>query len=111
MEIWQVLGNLSPGVAVGVLCLYFYNQLTLKYLDERKEMLQQMVAERKEWNEALEKLLDRYDTRLQAAVDMAAKMGAEMHALRGRVQEFLTTLETRLLSIENRLSNKGGSRD
>lgn len=95
MEIWTAIGNLSPGVAVGVLCLYLYNTMAVRYLDERKEMVQQVLAEREEWNERLERLLDRYDTRLQSAVEATSKIGAEMHALRGKLTEFMTGLENK----------------
>lgn len=96
MEIWTAIGNLSPGVAVGVLCLYLYNTMAVRYLEERKEMVQQVLAEREEWNDKLERLLDRYDTRLQSAIEAIAKINAEMHALRGKMQEFMTGTENKL---------------
>jgi hypothetical protein len=76
--------------------LYFYNQFVIRTLDERKE-----------WNEKLEKLLERYDTRLQAAVETGAKAAAENHALRGKIQEFMTSIETRYITIDNRLRGAG----
>lgn len=76
--------------------------MALRYLEERKEMLQQLTAEREEWNDRLERLLDRYDARVQAAIVAMEKMSAEMHALRGRMQEYI-------VSIENRL--RGGGND
>jgi hypothetical protein len=96
LEIWQTIGGLSPGVAVGVVCLFFYNQLTLKYLEERREMLQTLATERKEWNDALQRMIDRYDARSQATIVAMEKMAAEMHALRGRLQEFMSNVELRL---------------
>lgn len=101
MEIWQAIGSLSPGVAVGVVCLYFYNTMAVKYLEERKEMINQVIAEREEWNAKLERLLDRYDARIQAAITAMEKMAADSHALRGRLQEFMASLETRLRGSGN----------
>lgn len=101
MEIWQAIGSLSPGVAVGVVCLYFYNSMAAKYLEERKEMINQVIAEREQWNARLERLLDRYDTRIQTAVSAMEKMAAETHALRGKMTEFLLSLESRLRGSGN----------
>lgn len=101
VEIWQSIGNLSPGVAVGVVCLYFYNAMALKYLEERKEMISQVIAEREEWNDKLERLLDRYDNRIQAAITAMEKMSAETHALRNKLAEFLLSLENRLRGSGN----------
>jgi hypothetical protein len=80
---------------VGVVCLFFYNQLTLKYLEERREMLQTLATDRKDWNATLERLTDRYDARLLSAVTAMEKMASEMHGLRGRLQEFMSNVELR----------------
>lgn len=92
MEIWTAIGQLSPGVAVGVLCLYFYNQLTIRILDERKE-----------WVEVLQRLLDRYDLHIQASVDAREKAAAQDHALRGKVQEFIGTVQNQYMAMQNQL--------
>jgi hypothetical protein len=85
-------------VAVGVLALYFYNQMALKSIEERRE-----------WNEALQKMLDRYDARLISAVDATSKVTSEMHALRGKVSEFMLSMESRLAAMDNRLRGSGGN--
>lgn len=97
---------MSPGVAVGALCVFFYNQLTIKYLDERKEWLVGLQAERREWSDSLDKLIDRYDTRLVENVSSLRDAAAQDHALRGRLQEFMTNLDNRLRSIENLLATR-----
>ena len=86
-----MLSNLSPGVAVGAVIAYFNNIMTLKYLDERKEMIEAMAVERREWTAELQRLADRYDTRLEQAVEVIADMKSQMHALRGKLTEFMLT--------------------
>lgn len=98
LEIWTALGEWSPPIAVAVLCLYFYNQFVIRTLDERKE-----------WNEKLEKLLERYDVRLQAAVETGAKVAAENHALRGIIQQFMNSVEAKFMALDNRI--RGGGND
>lgn len=83
---------------MGALCLYFYNQLVIRVLDERNE-----------WKDALQRLLDRYDNHVQASTDIRAQAAAQDHALRSKIQEFMTMIENRLLSLENRL--RGGGND
>lgn len=89
MEIWQFIGESSPGVAVAVLCLYFYNVLTVRYLDERKDMLQGLAAERKEWNDKLERLLDRYDLRTTEFAAVGRDMINQIHGLKGELQKWM----------------------
>lgn len=86
-----MLSNLSPGVAVGAVIAYFNNIMTLKYLDERKEMIEAMAVERREWTTELQRLADRYDARLAQAVEAIADMKSQMHALRGKLTELMLT--------------------
>lgn len=86
-----MLSNLSPGVAVGAVIAYFNNVMTLKYLDERKEMIEAQAAERREWTTDLQRLSDRYDTRLAQAIEAISDMKSQMHALRGKLTEFMLT--------------------
>lgn len=86
-----MLSNLSPGVAVGAVIAYFNNIMTLKYLDERKEMIEAMAAERREWTTELQRLTDRYDARLAAVIEAVADMKIQLHALRGKLTEFMLT--------------------
>ena len=92
MEIWQSLSNLSPGVAVGVLCLYFYNAFVVRVLDERKE-----------WNAAMIRLLDRADAHIEASIDVREKASAQDHALRGKIQEFMMMVQTQYVTMQNQL--------
>lgn len=103
---WNTISNLSPGLAFGVVCLYFYNLMALRYLEERKEMLQAMAAERKEWNEALKQLNQQSVELLRAAVEAMTNMKNEGHALRGKIQEFITTVEARFVAIDNLLKGR-----
>lgn len=98
VDIGQIVSNASPGVAAVVVVLYFYNQMVLKTL-----------AEQTERNAFLQKMIDRYDARLVAAVDAMAKMAAETHALRGKLTEFMLSLEGRLTAMDNRI--RGGNGD
>lgn len=116
VEVWQAIGSLSPGVAVGVVCLYFFNTMTVKYLEERRQMILDISAERNEWNAKLERLIDRYDSRVGAAIAAMEKVAHEDHAMRGRVQENILVQEKHamtiiemLRSLDNRL--RGGGDD
>lgn len=109
MELWTALGDLTTGVAIAAIALYFSNQLTIKYLDERKEWLIALAAERKEWNDKLERLLDRYDLRAGVTIETGQAVRDQMHTLRGDVQKALGAIETRLIALDNRL--RGGNSD
>lgn len=105
MEIWQNIGNWSPGIAFGMACLWFFNFIVTKFLEEKSE-----------WLKTIEKMLDRYDARLVENTTALVNAANQDHNLRGRIQEFMTGNEnnwravTELLrSIENRM--RGGSDD
>jgi hypothetical protein len=107
LELWQALGDLTAGVSIGAIALYFSNQMTIKYLDERKEWLEGLALERQEWNNKLERLLDRYDTRLALTIETGQMLRDQIHNLRGDVQKALGSLESRLVNLDNRARGSG----
>jgi hypothetical protein len=109
VELWSIIGNLSPGVAVGVLCLYLYNTMALRYLEERKEMLQNMMVERKEWNESLRLLNTEYRDLQRLVIEAMTSTRGEMHALRNKLTEFMVSIENQLRGLDARLH--GSSND
>lgn len=98
VDIGQIVTSASPSVVAVVLAFYFYNEMALKAL-----------AEQTERNKFLQDMLNRYDARLVAAVDAMAKMAAETHALRGKLTEFMLSLQAQLTAIDNRI--RGGNGD
>lgn len=90
LEIVQLISEQTPAVALAIIVLWFYNRLTLDYLRERKDFLETLRTERREWldgeRQRNQQLLDAY----RAAIEAIAAMRAEMHALRNKVQEFMT---------------------
>ena len=89
VEIVQLISEQTPAVALAIIVLWFYNRLTLDFLRERKEMLEALRAERKEWmddeRQRNHQLLDAY----RAAIEAISSMRAEMHALKGKITEFM----------------------
>lgn len=96
-------------MAVGVLCLYLYNTMALRYLEERKEMIQNIVAERKEWNESMRLLNSQYMDLQRLMIESVTKMGGEMHALRNKLTEFMMALDVQMRNLDSRL--RGGGND
>ena len=105
---WQAIAGLPTGVAIAAIAMFFYNQTTVKYLDERKEWLISLAAERKEWNDVMERLTDRYDMRLAAAIEAMTAIRDQMHALRGDIQKVFVSLEARLATLESRTRGTPG---
>ncbi len=80
---WVALTSLSPGLAAAALAIYYSNNLSLRYLEERKEMLENIVAERKAWEASHLRLLDRYDARAEESVRQTSILISTVHALKG----------------------------
>lgn len=114
MEVWQNIGNWSPGIAFGMACLWFFNFIVTKFLEDKSE-----------WNDTLEKLVNRYDTRLVESTTALVTGGSQDHQLRGKVQEAITKGEVQYMtitdtqraildivrSIDNRMRGSGGGSD
>lgn len=107
MDIWTSIGNWSPGIAFGMACLYFFNFVVSKFLEEKAE-----------WNDALEKLLNRYDARVIESTTALVNAANQDHQLRGALQEDrlrrdtqYTTIIDMVRGIEGRLRASGGSSD
>lgn len=105
MEIWSTVAQWSPGVAFGMACLYFFNFIVTKFLQDKGE-----------WNAALEKLLNRYDTRVIESTTALVNAANQDHHLRGEMQKDMVRRDTQfatiidlLRSIDNR--SRGGSDD
>ncbi len=80
---WTAFSNLSPGMFAAGLAIYYSNALALRYLEERKEFLAEIVAERKAWEASNLRLLDRYDTRAEESVRQLAIHASTVHTLKG----------------------------
>lgn len=107
MEVWQNIGNWSPGIAFGMACLWFFNFIVTKFLEEKAE-----------WNKTIERLLDRYDTRLVDNTTALVDARNQDHNLRSDIQKFATgnennwrTVMDLLRQIDNRGRGGGGSSD
>ena len=89
---WASLTSLSPGLAAAALAIYFSNGLSLRYLEERKEMIENIIAERKAWEASHLRLLDRYDARAEDLVRNIAIQTSTIHTLKS----VITALQLRL---------------
>ncbi len=96
---WASLVTLSPGLAAAALAIYFSNGLSLRYLEERKEMIQNIMAERKAWEASHLRLLDRYDARAEDNVRQLAIHASTIHTLKG----VITALNLRVETLQVRL--------
>lgn len=108
MEWWQNIGDVTTGTAIGGIIMYFFNQFVSRVLDERNQWLQSVAADRKETSDKMERLLDRYDSRLVENVTALRDAAAQDHALRGKITEFMVSMDNLMRSIDNKL--RGSSR-
>ncbi len=97
---WMALTSLSPGLAAAALAIYFSNNLSLRYLEERKEFLAEIIAERKAWEASHLRLLDRYDARVEDTVRQLAIHASTVHTLKGVNTAMMLKIETLQLRLE-----------
>lgn len=49
------------------------------------------------------RLLDRTDAHIESSIDAREKATAQDHALRGKIQEFMGTVQNQYMSMQNQL--------
>lgn len=87
MDIIAAISGQSPGIALAIVCMFFYNRLVLDFLRERKEMIENVRAERKEWVETLRESNRQYNELMRLSVEAMTYMKSEMHALRNKLTD------------------------
>jgi hypothetical protein len=89
VELLQLISEQTPAVALAITIWFFSNREILRFLQERREMIEALRQERLEWNEALRQITERYDNRQREATEAKMTVAAEMHALRGKLTEWI----------------------
>lgn len=91
------LATQAPGVAFGLVILFFYTELVKSYLAERKELIATIIAERKQWNDTLKELNQEYAALLIRTIEHIGAAKAEDHSLRNTINALLIRIETWML--------------
>lgn len=89
MDILNVISEQTTSVALAVVIMWFYNKLVLDFLAERKEMIDALRTERKEWIMKSDLYLNQLFEINRQSVEGLSLVRSEMHALKGRVTELL----------------------
>lgn len=92
MDVVQLVSEQATSVSLAIVIMWFYNKLVQDILIERKEMIEEIKAERKEWLAQTDRYLNQLFDVTFKSTDTMAKIGAEVHALRGKLTEFMLTL-------------------
>ena len=93
LDVISAITGQSPAIVVAILSLYFLNKNYIESLRERREILENIRKERLEWMATMQRIADRYDTRLAAAIEAAADVKNQIHALRGTLTDFMLRID------------------
>lgn len=93
MDLTQILNSLPAALIPIALVLYFTDQNTKKWATEKTEIALAILVERKEFLDTQQRLVERYDIRLIATVEVMSKIVSEMYNLKGTVIEFISRLD------------------
>jgi hypothetical protein len=107
LDFTQFLGAIPAALIPVALVLYFSDQNTKNWMNERKETVLAILTERKEWAEERKAILERQFLLQDRTVTEIANAKAENHALRNVIQENTSRLES--LSLHIQAMNKGGA--
>lgn len=87
MDILEVISEKTTAIALALTVMYFYNKLVSDVLLERKELLEILRNERKEWLETSHSHMETLFTLVQGNVESMVGFRSEIHALRNRLTE------------------------
>lgn len=93
MDLTTILNSLPAALIPIALVLYFTDQNTKKWATEKTDIALAILVERKEFLDTQQRLVERYDIRLIAAVEVMSKIVSEMYNLKGTVTEFMSRLD------------------
>lgn len=109
MELLQLISGQTPAVALAIVIWYFSNRDILRFLQERREMIEALRLERQEWLTAMRQITTQYEERTQAATETRVANTAELHALKSRMTELILKVEALLMIAKS--SRGEGSND
>lgn len=108
MDFTQFLGAIPAALIPVALVLYFTDQNTKNWMNERKELALAILNERKEWLAERKDTIERQFAMQEKTVLAIAEMSKEDHAQRNVLQENTARLES--LSLHIQALDKGRAR-
>lgn len=96
----------SPALALALFIWYYSNRDILRILQERREMIEALRLERKEWLATLQQVMADYRVDSRSLLTASEGVKAEMHALRGKMTELILKVEIVLMRAEKDEDNK-----
>lgn len=89
MDILALLSEQTVSVALALSIMWFYNKLVTDTLTDRRELIESIRSDRKEW-------LDESDVYIKTLFDISnrntqtmTELRMELHALKGEIQKFI----------------------
>ena len=102
----QALFAQSPAVALALLIWWYSNRDILRLLQERRDMIEAIRAERDEWLEALRQVVADYKTDTRLSIEARVSVQAELHALRSKMTELILKVELLLMRVDGQKPGK-----
>ena len=89
MDILSVISEQTTSIALAIVVMWFYNKLVIDFLSERKEMIEALRTERKEWLAQADRYLVQLFEVNRIGAQSLTEVRSEIHQLRNRLQELL----------------------
>lgn len=106
----QALFSQSPALALALFIWYYSNRDILRLLQERRDIIEALRVERKEWLDTLRIMLADYRNDSRASLEAKVAIQAELHALRGKMTDLILKVEM-LLMRAGKDDQRSGSDD
>jgi len=101
VDLLQLISEQTPAVALAITIWYFSNRDILRFLQERREMIEALRLERQEWTATLRQVTTQYEERMRTSTEARVAQTAELHALKSRMTELILKVEALLMMAKS----------
>lgn len=89
MDILTLITEQTAPIALAVVVMYYYNRLVVDVLKERKDMVEAIRAERKEWIETNNGNLQQMFLLIRTNSDSLNLISSNVHSLKNEITKYM----------------------
>jgi len=95
LDIISLITDKTASIALAVVVMYYYNQLVTDVMKERKEMIESLRNDRREWLTAADGYLQQTFLLIRTSSESLSAVSSQLNALKGEIAKYFLDKEIR----------------